>query len=140
MILLIIFFGPECPLIQEGFKPLAGLLQDPEYFHNYTPVNWVALTWKVHLDAWAFFNHKGVGSRAMALARHTVLDIASNYNFGVEVLPLDHPVLLQVRPQAGSPHGPSGIQWNLLEGGPPANTRSQMIIQLYKPWHLPKEP
>jgi hypothetical protein len=61
MILLTIFFGPKCPLVQEGFKPLAGLLQDPEYFHNYTLVNWAALTWKAHLDARAFFNHKGVG-------------------------------------------------------------------------------
>jgi hypothetical protein len=76
----------------------------------------------------------------MASAQHTVLDIASNYKFGAEVLPLDHPMLLQVRPQAGDPHGPSGIQWNLLEGGPLANARSQMIVQLYKPWHLPKEP
>jgi hypothetical protein len=56
----------------------------------------------------------------MALAWRTVLDIASNYKFGVEVLPLDHPMLLQVRPQAGNPHGPSGIQWNLLEEGPPS--------------------
>jgi hypothetical protein len=95
------------------------LLQDPKYFHNYTTVNWAALTWKAHLDALAFFNHKGVGSRAMALARRTVLDIASNYKFGVEVLPLDHPVLLQVCPQAGNPHGPSEIQWNRLEEGPP---------------------
>jgi hypothetical protein len=56
----------------------------------------------------------------MALAQHTVLDIASNYKSGAEVLPLLHPVLLQVCPQAGDPHGPSGmIQWNLLEGGPP---------------------
>jgi hypothetical protein len=138
-ILLTIFFGPECPLVQDGFKPLASLLQDPEYFHNYTPVNWAALTWKAHLDAWAFFDHKGVGLQAMALARRTVLDIASNYKFGAEVLPLDHPVLLQVRPQAGNPHGPSGIQWNLLEGGPPANARSRTIVQLYEPRHLPKE-
>jgi hypothetical protein len=61
-ILLTIFFGPECPLVQEEFKPLAGLLQDPEYFHNYTLVNWAALTWKAHLDAQAFFTHKGLGS------------------------------------------------------------------------------
>jgi hypothetical protein len=37
-ILLTIFFGPECPLMKE-FKILAELLQDPEYFHNYTPIN-----------------------------------------------------------------------------------------------------
>jgi hypothetical protein len=121
-ILLTIFFGPKCPLVQEGFKPLASLLQDPEYFHNYTLVNWAALTWKAHLDARAFFDHIGVGSRAMALAWRTVLDIASNYKFGTEVLPLDHLMLLQVRPQAGNPHGPSGIQWNLLEGPPPRQT------------------
>jgi hypothetical protein len=36
--------------------------------------------------------------------------------------------------------GPSGIQLNLLEGGPPANARSRTIVQLYKPQHLPKEP
>jgi hypothetical protein len=76
----------------------------------------------------------------MTSAQHTVLDIASNHKFGVEVLPLDHPMLLQVRPQAGNPHGPSGIQWNLLEGEPPANARSQTIVQLYKPRHLPREP
>jgi hypothetical protein len=140
-ILLTIFFGPKCPLIQEGFKPLAGLLQDPKYFHNYTLVNWAALTWKAHLVARAFFNHKGVGLQAMALAC-TILDIAlSNYKFRVEVLPMNHPVLLQVRPQAGDPHSPSGIQWNLLEGPPPlANARSQTIVQLYKPQYPPKEP
>jgi hypothetical protein len=34
-ILLTIFFGPECPIVQDRFKPLvAGLLQDPKYFHN----------------------------------------------------------------------------------------------------------
>jgi hypothetical protein len=58
----------------------------------------------------------------MASAWHTILDIASNYKFGAEVLPLDHPVLLQVRLQAGDPHGPSGIQWNHLEGAPPPQT------------------
>jgi hypothetical protein len=67
-ILLTIFFGPECPLVKE-FKILAELLQDPEYFHNYTAINWAALTWKAHLDARAFFDHKGVGSRAITLAR-----------------------------------------------------------------------
>jgi hypothetical protein len=41
-ILLTIFFGPERPLVKE-FKILAKLLQDPKYFHNYTPINWVAL-------------------------------------------------------------------------------------------------
>jgi hypothetical protein len=66
-ILLTIFFGLECPLVKE-FKILAKLLQDPEYFHNYTPINWAALTWKAHLDAQAFFDHKAVGSRAIALA------------------------------------------------------------------------
>jgi hypothetical protein len=49
-ILLTIFFGLECPLVKE-FKILTKLLQDPEYFHNYTPINWAALTWKAHLDA-----------------------------------------------------------------------------------------
>jgi hypothetical protein len=139
-ILLTIFFGPECPLVQEGFKPLASLLQDPEYFHNYTPVNWAALTWKAHLDAQAFFDHKGVGLQAMALARRTVLDIVSNYKFGVEVLHLDHPLLLQVCPQAGNPHGPSGIQLNLLEGGPPSKCQKPNDCTLYRPRHLPKEP
>jgi hypothetical protein len=79
-ILLTIFFGPECPLVKE-FKILAKLIQDPEYFHNYTPINWAALTWKAHLDARAFFNHKGVGSRAIASVQRTTLDIASNYKF-----------------------------------------------------------
>jgi hypothetical protein len=89
-ILLSIFFGPECPLVKE-FKILTELLQDPEYFHNYTLTNWA--------DARAlFFNHKGVGSRAIALAQQTTLDVASNYKFGADVLPLDHPVLLQARP------------------------------------------
>jgi hypothetical protein len=101
-ILLTIFFGPECPLVKE-FKILDKLLQDPEYFHNYTPINWAALTWKAHLDARAFFDHKGVGSWAIALARQSTLDVASNYKFGADVLPLDHPVLLQARPLAGNP-------------------------------------
>jgi hypothetical protein len=118
-ILLTIFFGPECPLVKE-FKILAELLQDPEYFHNYTPINWAALTWKAHLDARAFFDHKGVGSRAIALARQTTLDVTSNSKFRADVLPLDHPVLLEACPPAGDPRGPSGIQWNLLEGGAPA--------------------
>jgi hypothetical protein len=93
VILLTIFFGPECPLIQEGFKPLAGLLQDPKYFHNYTPVN-------------------GLGP-AYHLGHHLQLQILSGGP------PPGPSMLLQVRPQAGDPHGPSGIQWNLLEGGPP---------------------
>jgi hypothetical protein len=118
-ILLTFFFGPECPLVKE-FKILTELLQDPEYFHNYTPINWAALTWKAHLDAQAFFDHKGVGSRAIALAQRTTLDVTSNYKFRADVLPLDHPMLLQARPPAGDPQGPSGIQWNLLEGGVPA--------------------
>jgi hypothetical protein len=117
-ILLIIFFGPECPLVKE-FKILAELLQDPEYFHNYTPINWAAQTWKAHLDAQAFFNHKGVGSQAITSAQQTTLDIASN------VLPLDHPVLFQACPLVGDPRGPSGIQWNLLEGGAPASKRQK---------------
>jgi hypothetical protein len=118
---------------------LAGLLQDPEYFHNYTLVNWAALTWKAHLDARAFFNHKGVGLRAMALAWHTILDIASNYKFGAEVLPcLDHPVLLQVRPQAGDPHGPSGIQWNLLEGGPRQMPEAKQSYNCMNPGICPR--
>jgi hypothetical protein len=116
-ILLTIFFGPECPLVKE-FKTLAELLQDPVYFHNYTPINWAALTWKAHLYAQAFFNHKGVGSQAITSAWQTTLDIASNYKFGAEVLPLDHPMLLQAHPPAGDPRGPSRIQWNLVEGGP----------------------
>jgi hypothetical protein len=66
-ILLTIFFGPECPLVKE-FKILAKLFQDPKYFHNYTLINWAALTWKVHLNTRAFFDHKGVGSRAFASA------------------------------------------------------------------------
>jgi hypothetical protein len=33
--------------------------------------------------------------------------------------------------------GSSGTSW---KGGPPANARSRMIVQLYKPRHLPKEP
>jgi hypothetical protein len=115
-ILLTIFFGPECPIVKD-FKILAKLLQDPEYFHSYTPINWAALTWKADLDAQAFFDHKGVGSRAIALARRTTLDVASNYKFGADVLPLDHPMLLQACPLAIDPRGPSRIQWNLLEGG-----------------------
>jgi hypothetical protein len=69
ILLLTIFFGLECPLIKEFKTLLAKLLQDPKYFHNYNPINWAALTWKAHSDARAFFDHKGVGSRAIASAR-----------------------------------------------------------------------
>jgi hypothetical protein len=49
IILLTIFFGLECPLVKE-FKILAELLQDPENVHNYTLINWAALTRKAHVD------------------------------------------------------------------------------------------
>jgi hypothetical protein len=98
-----VFFGSECPLIQEGFKPLAGLLQDPEYFHNYTPVNWVALTWKAHLDAQAFFDHKG-----FRIASH---GLGPAYRLG-------HRLQLQIR-SGGPPPGPSRAPPGLPSGRQP---------------------
>jgi hypothetical protein len=75
----------------EGVQNTCRAPPGPQVFHNYTPINWAALTWKAHLDARAFFDHKGVGSRAITLARQTTLDVTSNYKFRADVLPLDHP-------------------------------------------------
>jgi hypothetical protein len=139
-ILLTIVFGPECPLVKE-FKILAKLLQDPEYFHNYTPINWAALTWKAHLDARALFDHKEVGSRAIALARRTTLDVTSNYKFRADVLPWIIPcsskptlrqAILEALPES------NGTSWN--EGPRPANAKNQMSGQQCAPRPLPKEP
>jgi hypothetical protein len=130
-ILLTIFFGPECPLVKE-FKILTELLQDPKYFHNYTPINWAALTWKANLDAQAFFNHKGWDPGPSPRpdeppwTSHPITN--SEQISSPWIIPCSSkPALRQAIPEA-------------LPESRPANAKNQTSGQQYAPQPLPKEP
>jgi hypothetical protein len=91
--MLTVFFGPSCPVVVDGLRPLAAHLQDTLDFHNYDGVNWVALTWQIHLNLGRYFEYKGAGLRAInpTNCKWTVLDLGVGLKYGVNVLPLDYP-------------------------------------------------
>ena len=100
MTLLQIFFGDDCAAFTE-LKPLATLLQSPENFHNYRPINWTALAWRLHLGLRCFFQAKGQGPVAVATIQRITYDLSSGHKYGPDVLPLDHPHFSKTPPQGG---------------------------------------
>jgi hypothetical protein len=119
-VMLTVFFGPSCPVVVEGLRPLAAHLQDVLDFHNYDRVNWVALTWQIHLNLQHYFEYKGAGPRVINPIKRMVLDLGVVLKYGADVLPLDYPgTHTAAAHQHGSgPHNKSGQhKGDLSKGG-----------------------